>query len=105
MLQGSKIDAVVTYGDAKRVWCQCIRQKEVDVNEKNETLWGNFNGGDNYEGKKVNIVEDESSSSKTQGHNLVKLFENRLTLKEDAKMVISNKLTPGVLFRRVGERS
>lgn len=78
----------------QREWCQFIGQKKVDVNENSETLQGNFNRGDSYEGKKVNIVEDDSSSSKTRVHNLVKLFEKRLTLKEDAKMVISSKLPP-----------
>lgn len=51
------------------------------------------------------MVEEESSSHETQVYNLVKLFENRLLLKDDAKSVILKKLARGVPPRRVGEMS
>lgn len=72
VLQGSKTGGVVTYGGStKRVWCQCIGHRKVDVSDKNETLQGDFSGGDIYEGKRANVVEDESSSPKSQVHSLV----------------------------------
>lgn len=46
VLQGSKTGGVVTYGGStKRVWCQCIGHRKVDVSDKNETLQGDFSGG------------------------------------------------------------
>lgn len=76
---------------------------KVDVSDKNEALQRDFTGGDSYERKRANVVEDESSSPKTRVHSLVKLLENMLTLKEHVRTVISRKLAQGIPPKRMGK--
>lgn len=54
---------------------------------------GDVGGGDNYEGKRADLVKEESSSPEAQIYSLVKLFEYRLTLKEDVQSLILKKTT------------
>lgn len=82
MLQGSKTVSIITHGDStKRVGVNMFiigRYKLVTRRKLGKKTLVNVII--HYEEKRVNVVEEESSSPWTQVHSLVKLFENKLVL-------------------------
>lgn len=64
---------------------------KVNNKNKNGILHKGFSGGNTHDVKNKVMQEGENSLHKSKVHGLVKLFENKCGLKEEAKPIVWRK--------------
>ena len=103
-LRSSKSSVTSTLnGSTMGVWRR--RHGHTKVNNKgNGTLHGGFSKGRTHDVKEKVMQDGENSLHKSKVHGLVKLFEDKFALKEEAKLKVwRKKMVQGSLPNWVGD--